>query len=60
MQNLETVKTLVAKHPGVIRKEILDREINGLAESNAIIKHRGKILIDSDRYFDWLTTPMQV
>ena len=65
MQNLETVKTLVAKHPGVIRegglrKEILDREINGLAESNAIIKHGGKILIDSDRYFDWLTTPMQV
>lgn len=65
MPNLETVKTLVKKYPGVIRegglrKEILDRDINGLAESQAIIKHRGKILIDADRYLEWLSTPMQV
>ena len=64
MLNLETVKTLTAKHPGVIsegglRKEIQNKNINGLAESNAIIKHGGKILIDSDRYFDWLVAPTQ-
>ena len=64
MLNLETVKTLSAKHPGVIsegglRKEIQNKYENGLAESKAIIKHGGKILIDSDRYFDWLSTPTQ-
>jgi len=65
MPNLETVKTLVEKYPGVIsegglRKEIQNKNINGLADSQAIIKHGGKILIDADRYFDWLSTPMQV
>ncbi len=62
MQNLETVKTLAEKHPGLIREgglrwEIFNKDINGLAESRAIIKHGGKILIDSDRYFNWLSTP---
>jgi len=62
--NLETVKTLVEKHPGVIREgglrwEIFNKDNNGLAESKAIIKHGGKILIDADLYFDWLSTPMQ-
>jgi len=64
MPNLETVKTLAEKHPGVIREgglrwEIFNKEINGLAESRAIIKHGGKILIDSDRYLDWLSNPTQ-
>lgn len=64
MPNLETVKTLAEKHPGVIREgglrwEIFNKDTNGLAESRAIIKHGGKILIDADRYFDWLSTPMQ-
>jgi len=64
MPNLETVKTLAEKHPGVIREgglrwEIFNKDINGLAESQAIIKHGGKILIDADRYFDWLSTPTQ-
>ena len=64
MPNLETVKTLSAKHPGVIREgglrwEIFNKDTNGLAESNAIIKHGGKILIDADRYLDWLATPTE-
>jgi len=64
MPNLETVKTLVAKHPGVIREgglrwEIFNKDNNGLAESKAVIKHGGKILIDADLYFDWLSTPNQ-
>ena len=64
MPNLETVKTLANKHPGLIREgglrwEIFNKDTNGLAESNAIIKHGGKILIDADRYFDWLSTPTQ-
>jgi len=64
MLNLETVKTLVEKHPGVIREgglrwEIFNKDNNGLAESKAIIKHGGKILIDADLYFDWLSAPTQ-
>jgi len=62
MPNLETVKTLVEKHPGVIRagglrRDLQNRDSNGLAESKAIIKHGRKILIDADLYFDWLVTP---
>jgi len=65
MPNLETVKTLVAKHPGVIREgglrwEIFNKDNNGLAESKAVIKHGGKILIDADLYLDWLSTPTQM
>jgi len=64
MHNLETVKTLAEKHPGLIKEgglrwEIFNKDRNGLAESGAIIKHGGKVLIDSDRYFYWLSTPMQ-
>jgi len=64
MPNLETVKTLVDKHPGLIREgglrwEIFNKHSNGLAESKAIIKHGRRVLIDSDRYFDWLSTPTE-
>ena len=64
MPNLETVKTLAKKHPGVIKEgglrwEIFNKDRNGLVESGAIIKHGGKILIDSDRYFDWLSNPRE-
>ena len=62
MPNLETVKTLAEKHPGLIKEgglrwEIFNKDRNGLAESRAIIKHGGKVLIDSDLYFYWLSTP---
>ena len=64
MPNLETVKTLAKKHPGLIsegglRWEIFNKNSNGLAESRAIIKHGGKVLIDSDLYFYWLSTPRE-
>ena len=59
MPNLETVKTLAEKHPGVIKEggirwEIFNKDKNGLAESGAIIKRGRKVLIDTDRYFGWL------
>jgi len=64
MPNLETVKTLTEKHPGLIKEgglrwEIFNKDRNGLAESRAIIKHGGKVLIDSDLYFYWLSTPRE-
>ncbi|MBI4006295.1 MAG: hypothetical protein HY356_06465 [Gammaproteobacteria bacterium] len=59
MPNLETVKTLAKKHPGVIREsglrwEIFNQHKNGLHSSGAIIKRGRKIYIDTDCYFTWL------
>ena len=64
MPNLETVKTLAEKHPGVIKEggirwEIFNKDKNGLAESGAILKRGRKVLIDTDRYFDWLYSHSQ-
>jgi hypothetical protein len=58
---LETVRTLAQKYPDVItegglRWEIFNKEKNGLKESGAILKRGRKILIDTDRYFEWLFT----
>lgn len=57
--SLETVRTLAQKHPDVIteggiRFQIFNEEKNGLKESGAIIRLGRKVLIDTDRYFDWV------
>ena len=57
--NLATVRTLAQRYPDVItegglRWEIFNKDKNGLSESGAILKRGRKILIDTDRYFDWL------
>jgi hypothetical protein len=57
--NLETVRTLAQKHPDVlteggIRFQIFNKNNNGLKESGAIIRVGRKVLIDTDRYFDWV------
>jgi len=62
--NLETVRTLAQKYPNVItegglRWEIFNKDSNGLKESGAILKRGRKILIDADRYFDWLRNQNQ-
>ena len=59
MPNIDTVKTLAQKYPHVItegglRWEIFNKDSNGLKESGAILKRGRKILIDTNRYFDWL------
>ena len=59
--NLDTVRTLAQKYPDVItegglRWEIFNKDKNGLSKSGAILKRGRKILIDRDRYFDWLYT----
>lgn len=59
--NLETVRTLAQKYPDVItegglRWEIFNKDKNGLSKSGAILKRGRKVLIDRDRYFDWLYT----
>ena len=57
--NIETVRTLAQKYPDVItegglRWEIFNKEKNGLKDSGALLKRGRKILIDADRYFEWL------
>ena len=57
--NLETVRTLAQKHTDVlteggIRSQIFNEDNNGLKESGAIIRVGRKVLIDTDRYFDWV------
>jgi len=64
MPNIDTVKTLAQKYPNVItegglRWEIFNKDSNGLKESGAILKRGRKILIDTDRYFDWLRNQIQ-
>ena len=56
--NLHTVPQFVEKHPaftlGGIRWQIFNEDNNGLKESGAIIRLGRKVLIDTNRYFDWV------
>ena len=62
--NLETVRTLAQKHPDVItegglRWQIFNEDSNGLKEAKAIIRLGRKVLIDTDRYFEWVYSQTQ-
>lgn len=39
---------------GGLRWQIFNEDTNGLKESGAIIRVGRKVLIDADRYFDWV------
>lgn len=39
---------------GGIRWQIFNEHTNGLAESGAILRNGRRILIDEERYFNWL------
>ena len=56
---LSTVKQFSEHHPafpvGGLRHRIFHAESNGLAESGAIIRNGRRVLIDEERFFDWLT-----
>ena len=60
MENqIHTVKTLCNKYPkilceGGIRHFIFHSEKNGLAASGAILKMGRKVLIDEEKFFDWM------
>lgn len=66
--NLDTVQSLVRKNPDVlkeggIRWQIFNEDTNGLKESGAIMRvgngKRKKVLIDTDKYFQWLCSQNQ-
>lgn len=56
--NFQTVKQFVAENPaftdGGVRFQIFNEDKNGLKEAQAIIRMGRKVLIDADRYFDWI------
>jgi len=55
---LYTIKQFVKAYPfesfGGLRWKIFNRNRNGLAESGALIRDGGRILIDDKKYLDWL------
>ena len=57
-QNLFTIKQFVKCHPaftaGGLRFQIFNEAANGLKASEYIIRIGRKILIDADKYFEWV------
>ena len=56
---LLNVKQLAQQQPalteGGIRWDLFNREANGLAKSGAIIRRGRRVLIDPERYIEWLS-----
>lgn len=57
-RTLVTVQQLAASQPGIgegaIRWDLFNRRTNGLEASGAIVRRGRKVLLDLDRYLDWL------
>lgn len=55
---LLTVKQFAAKHPafpeGGLRHRIFHERENGLADSGAVVRNCGRVLIDEERFFAWV------
>lgn len=63
MKNYQTVNQLIAKHPwltkGGLRSYIFFKDTNGLEQSGAIVRIGRKILIDEDKFFQWIESQNQ-
>ena len=57
-RKVSTVKQFCVRNPafteGGVRWQIFNEANNGLAKSGAIIRMGRRVLIDEDRFFDWL------
>ena len=55
---LLTVRQFVERHPfateGGVRFQIFNRQKNGLESSGALVRLGRKILIDENKYFEWI------
>jgi len=53
-----TVNQFCERHPafklGGVRHNIFHEKTNGLAESGAIVRNGRRILINEEKFFDWL------
>ncbi len=58
MQSFLTVKQLPQKHPafteGAVRMYIFNENQNGLAAAGAIVRIGRKVLIDEEKFFNWI------
>lgn len=61
--NLQTVSQFSEKNPafpvGGLRYQIFNEEKNGLKAAGAIIRVGRKVLIDTDKYFQWVYSQNQ-
>ena len=55
---LYTIKQFCEAHPaftlGGIRNQIFNEKVNGLKESGAILRMGKKVLIDGNKFFEWV------
>ena len=55
---LSTVKQFNQRHPafpeGGLRHRIFHAETNGLLESGVIVRNGRRVLIDEEKFFEWL------
>lgn len=64
-RQLVTVKQLAAMipayqgRPGAIRWHIFNSSTNGLKETGAIIRSGRRIIIDAEKYIDWLSSNVE-
>jgi len=53
-----TVNQFCERHPafalGGVRHNIFHEKTNGLAESGAIVRNGRRVLINEEKFFDWL------
>ena len=56
--SLKMAHQLAEEHPGLsvdgIRKDVSRARENGLEDSGAIIRRGRRVLIDDEKYFDWM------
>ena len=56
--NLLTVRQLSQKHPafpeGGLRHRIFHAKDNGMESAGVIVRNGRRVLIDEERFFDWL------
>ncbi len=59
-----TVKQFCERHPafteGGLRFQIFNEKTNGLKESGAIVRMGRKVLINEEKYFQWLESQQEV
>ena len=62
--SLFTVKQFAQQHPafpvGGLRWQIFNEDKNGLKAAGAIVRVGRKVLIDTDKYFQWVYSQNQV
>lgn len=56
--NLLTIKQFSGKHPafpeGGLRFRIFNADKNGMAEAGVIVRNGRRVLLNEDRFFEWL------